>query len=131
LAILVTTVELLVTFRSRRRQGMHPGALVAFHLFIGLLTAVAIIVTALYVNDPYYIGEYEYPRENRQELADQSLAFEKVLLGFNCVLLILHFVLFVGACAETHHVNHARKKVVLVRVPVAVVPSGAPNTPGA
>ncbi|KAL2022838.1 hypothetical protein VTK56DRAFT_4369 [Thermocarpiscus australiensis] len=122
LAVLVTTAEFLTQCLSSRRQGIHPGALVAFHLFIWLVAIFAVVVTALYVTDDssYY---YDYPRSHGIELAMQNAIYEQVLLGFDCALLFIHFVLFVGACVETNRLEIARKKTVYIRVPV---PAGAP-----
>ncbi|KAK4150783.1 hypothetical protein C8A00DRAFT_36610 [Chaetomidium leptoderma] len=127
LAVLVTTIELLRTWLSTRRQGMHPGSLVAFHLIIWLLALVAVVVTTLFATNSADYGDYDYPRADRIVLRSQSQVYEQILLGFDCVLLAIHFVLFVGACVETNRLQRAKRKVVVVRVPVQV---GAPYPGG-
>ncbi|KAK4125755.1 hypothetical protein N657DRAFT_532437, partial [Parathielavia appendiculata] len=118
LAVVVTTCEFLKTLLSRRREGLHPGALVAFHLIIWLLALVATVSAAIYDTDSYFW--YDYPRADRSALQSQSQIYQQVLLGFDCTLLAIHLILFVGACVETNRLEKARKKVVIVRVPVPV-----------
>ena len=96
---------------------MHPGFLVAFHLFIWLLALVAVVATALFSDDSASYYDYEGPE--RIMFESQTSAYEQVLLGFDCTLLFIHFILFVGACAETDRLAKARRKVVVVQVPVA------------
>lgn len=108
-------------------MGMHPGALVAFHLIIWLLALVAVIFTALFIGYNTY-DEYDYSTsEASWDIESKSYVYQQVLLAFDAILLGLHFILFIGACVETNKTNHAKKKVVIVRVPVA---AGAPY-PGA
>lgn len=120
LAVVVTVVEFLKTMFSSRRQGMHPGALVAFHLIIWLMAVVAIVFTALFGTYSYADDWYSYPRADRSVLFSQTQVYEQVLMGFDCVLLLIHFILFIGACVETNRVERVNKKVVVVRVPVPV-----------
>ncbi|KAK4044149.1 hypothetical protein C8A01DRAFT_31751 [Parachaetomium inaequale] len=120
LAIVITAIEFLKTVFSTRREGMHPGALVAFHLIIWLLALAAAVVISLFTaySSPY--DWYDYPSYNRSALHSQSQVYEQAMLAFDIVLLLIHFILFVGACVETNRVAAARKKVVVVRVPVQV-----------
>ncbi|KAH6632217.1 hypothetical protein F5144DRAFT_245293 [Chaetomium tenue] len=120
LAVVVTVIEFLKTMFSSRRQGMHPGALVAFHLIIWLMAVVAVVMTALFGAYSYSDDWYDYPRADESVLFSQTQVYEQVLLGFDCALLLIHFILFVGACVETNRAERANKKVVVVRVPVPV-----------
>ncbi|EAQ87683.1 predicted protein [Chaetomium globosum CBS 148.51] len=120
LAVVVTVIEFLKTMFSSRRQGMHPGALVAFHLIIWLMAVVAVVMTALFGAYSYSDDWYGYPRADELVLFSQTQVYEQVLLGFDCALLLIHFILFIGACVETNRVERANKKVVVVRVPVPV-----------
>ncbi|KAL2267185.1 hypothetical protein VTJ83DRAFT_4462 [Remersonia thermophila] len=134
LAVIVGTLELLVTMRSSRRVGMHPGLLVALHLFIWILAVFAVMVVSFYATDTYedyYYAEYEYPEERYIELLRKSRSYEKALLAFNCILLTIHFVLFIGACVDTHEINTQKKKVVLIPVPVSEAAYRASLPPGA
>ncbi|KAK4244503.1 hypothetical protein C7999DRAFT_35156 [Corynascus novoguineensis] len=115
LAIVVTAVEFLKTLFSSRREGMHPGALVAFHLLIWLVALVAGIMTAL------FNAFADWSR-------NQTALFERVLVAFDCILFLIHFILFVGACVETNQLKKANRGVVVVRVPVPVGP-GYPGAP--
>lgn len=96
---------------------MHPGALVAYHLIIWLLAVVGVIVTALF-NASYGMNWYNFPRAIESELISRISVYEQVLMAFDCILLVVHFVLFVGSCVMTNRLSNARRKVVVVRVPV-------------
>ncbi|KAK3294421.1 uncharacterized protein B0H64DRAFT_187524 [Chaetomium fimeti] len=119
LAVVVTVIEFLKTMFSHRRQGMHPGALVAFHLIIWLMAVAAVVLTGLFA-ESYASDWYDYPRADRIVLHSQSQVYEQVLMGFVAALLFIHFVLFIGACVETNRAERANKEVVVVRVPVQV-----------
>ncbi|KAL2164849.1 hypothetical protein VTH06DRAFT_145 [Thermothelomyces fergusii] len=103
LAMVVTTLEFLMNFFSRRNKGLHPGALVAAHLVIWLVVLAAVVSTAL-------LNAY-------LSFSDQTATFQRVLLAFNCALLLIHFVLFVDACVMTNQLNRASKQAVMVTVP--------------
>ncbi|KAH6856196.1 hypothetical protein B0I37DRAFT_412145 [Chaetomium sp. MPI-CAGE-AT-0009] len=120
LAVVVTVIEFLKTTFSSRRQGMHPGALVAFHLIIWLVAVVAVAMTSVFGAYSSLSDWYDYPRADSLVLYSQSQVYEQVLLGFDAALLFIHFVLFVGACVETNRLERAKKAVVVVRVPVHV-----------
>ncbi len=115
-------MEFLKTWLSKRRAGMHPGALVAFHLIIWLLAAVGITMTAIFQTDDWYDW---YPSERGEELAFQNAIYEQVLMAFDAILLLVHFILFVGVCCETSWYREARAKqtVLAMRVP------GEPDIP--
>jgi hypothetical protein len=119
----VTTIEFLTICLSKQRRGMHPGALVAFHLLIWLIALAAVVITALF-NSEYSYYFYDYPSYSsyssymQTDLALQTSVYEQVLLGFDCTLLFIHFVLFIGACVETNRFELARKKTLVIRVPV-------------
>ncbi|KAL2193577.1 hypothetical protein P885DRAFT_63776 [Corynascus similis CBS 632.67] len=115
LAIVVTAVELLKTLFSSHREGMHPGALVAFHLIIWLVAVVAAIMTALF----NAFANWSH---------GQTALFERILVAFDCILFLIHFILFVGACVETNQLKKANRGVVVVRMPVPVGP-GYPGAP--
>ncbi|AEO60960.1 hypothetical protein MYCTH_2310736 [Thermothelomyces thermophilus ATCC 42464] len=104
LAIVVTTLEFLKTLFSRRNEGLHPGTLVAAHLIIWLVVLAAVVYTSFL--NAYY------------RLNDQTTTFQHVLLAFDCILLLIHFVLFVDACVMTNRLNRASRGTVVVRVPI-------------
>ncbi|AEO66473.1 uncharacterized protein THITE_2114593 [Thermothielavioides terrestris NRRL 8126] len=126
LAMVVTALEFLTTSLSARRQGLHPGVLVAFHLITWLAALGAVVVTALYVAYGDF-PDYEAPRTRLYTLVSQYVVYEQVVLGFDSVLLLAQFILFVGSCVETNAVEKARRGVVVVRVPY---PAGAPYAGG-
>ena len=117
-------MEFLKTWLSKRRAGMHPGALVAFHLIIWLLAAAAITMTAIFQTDDYSWYSW-YPSESRAELMAQNSVYEQVLMAFDGILLLVHFILFVGVCCETswYRAERARQTVLAMRVP------GQPDVP--
>lgn len=96
---------------------MHPGVLVTFHLLVWLIALAAVVLTALFSSD-YSYYYYSYPRSEETELGMQNTIYEQVLLGFDCTLLFIHFILFVRACVETNRLALARKKPLVIRVPV-------------
>ncbi|GAB1319368.1 MARVEL domain-containing protein [Madurella fahalii] len=107
LAILVTTIEFLKTCLSSKRRGLHPGILVAFHLIVWLAALIAVVGTALSSDVYYSVGMM------------QSVIYGQVLLGFDSVLLLTHFILFVGACVETNRFEKTRMRTknILITVP--------------
>ncbi|KAJ4289388.1 hypothetical protein N0V88_006868 [Collariella sp. IMI 366227] len=119
---MVEFLKLAITGRT-----MHPGAHVAFQLFIWLVAVVAVVFTSLYVTD--WDVYYDYPGGDPENLEEKSQMYETVLLGFDCVLVFIHFVLFCGACAETNEYNKARRGTIVVEVPVPV-PAGTPIPEG-
>ncbi|KAL2133074.1 hypothetical protein VTI74DRAFT_2978 [Chaetomium olivicolor] len=125
LAILVTASEFMKIWLTGRP--MQPSAHVAFQLFIWLAAAVAVVLIALYSTAGG--GYYDYPRSERFLSQSQSIMYENMLLGFDCVLLSIHFVLFVGACSETNGLSRAKRGTIVVEVPVPV-PAGAPIPDG-
>lgn len=50
---------------------------------------------------------------------EQYAALEAAILAFLCILLIVHFTLFVRACVETHQYNSVSRTVY---VPISMVP---------
>ncbi|KAK3307440.1 uncharacterized protein B0T15DRAFT_178249 [Chaetomium strumarium] len=131
-AIAITALDFLKRYTSKRQYGLHPGALVAFHLITWLVAVAAVTIVAIYVSDEEYnYSSYDYDSDDQpvDEYArrfEQNMYFQNVLLGFDCVLLFVHFVLFVGACVETNRVERARKQVVVVQVPYGA-PGPYPN----
>jgi hypothetical protein len=67
----------------------------------------------------YYSSYYSYDPDALSGL----LRVEEALLAFMSILLLLHFVLFVRACVETHQYNNHTVKTVYVQVP-ASMPGG-------
>ncbi|KAK4170076.1 hypothetical protein QBC43DRAFT_178784, partial [Cladorrhinum sp. PSN259] len=130
LAIIFICLDLLRMCLSTARRGLHPGFLVTFNLFVWLVAVVAIVITTIFAtdrSDSYYYYEYPDGLEGTV-LAAKTSRYETALLGFDCCLLALHFILFVGACAETSQHNKTKRKTVYV----AVMPNGEqiPAQPG-
>lgn len=96
---------------------MHPGALVTFHLIIWILALSGLCIIVIDVDD-YFNDDYEYPRVLAEQLGRKTAAYERVLIAFDALLLVIHFTLFVGACVDTNRLRAARKKTVIVHVPV-------------
>lgn len=103
----MTTVEFLKICLSSQ-LGLHHGVRVAFHLIVWLAALIAVIGTALSIDTDYY-----------NVAMVQSAIYGRVLLGFDCVLLFTHFVLFVRACVETNRFEKMRMKTknILITVP--------------
>jgi hypothetical protein len=119
---------------SKRRQGMHPAALVTFHLIIWLVAIMAVVVTSLYMTYGIDLDDYRYYDSSSREYVysasitpSQLAVYEQVLLAFDCLLLLTHFVLFVGFCVETNRLEKARKQAKLSAIYLGVgAPAGAP-----
>ncbi|KAK3378883.1 hypothetical protein B0T24DRAFT_589496 [Lasiosphaeria ovina] len=112
LAILWLAADFIVTLLSKKREGMPPGAHVAGHLVIWLLAVSAVAFISVFITDldgDYYYG-YDYNRS-------RNYILEQVLLGFDIVLLVVHFILFCRACVETSRFNAQRQKVIYITVP--------------
>lgn len=76
-------------------------------------------------NDTNY--GYSYYDDTDPDTMSVVVALEEALLAFVSILLLLHFVLFVRACVETHQYNSSRvTRTVYVQVPVQMV-GGAPG----
>ncbi|KAL2121111.1 hypothetical protein VTJ04DRAFT_5138 [Mycothermus thermophilus] len=142
LAIFITTLELFITARSSRRQGMHPGLLIALHLFIWIMCIPANFVAGVYAVYPErptwrYYDVYKDRESARQldNLFAKTSACLRTVFAFDLILIVLHFVLFVRACVETHRINRARRnrrrQTVLVPVMQAPPPAAAAGFPAA
>ncbi|KAK4189433.1 hypothetical protein QBC35DRAFT_356975, partial [Podospora australis] len=126
LAILFIAIEHMRICFSTLRRGMHPGWLVTFNLLISLLAIGSIVATGAYVtewND--YLGDYDYPTSNpaTTDAARNTGILQQVLLAFDCILLVIHFVLFIGACVEVHKTNKAKRETKTIFI---AVPPGGP-----
>ncbi|KAK4463949.1 hypothetical protein QBC42DRAFT_345160 [Cladorrhinum samala] len=119
LAILFITLDMLRKCLSTGRRSMHPGILVTFNLFIWLVALVAVVITSFYAI--VYDDEFdEYGLSDSEEginLVKKTSRLEKALFGLDCVLLAIHFILFVGACVESSQRNQAKRKTVYITVP--------------
>ncbi|KAK4213688.1 hypothetical protein QBC37DRAFT_373796 [Rhypophila decipiens] len=127
LAIFWIAVDNVVTCLSRGRHRIPPGAHVALHLIIwGMAVASATMLALLAQDGHWYHAQYN----------GEIARLEAAILGLMIIILVIHFVLFIGACVETHEVNlmAMRNKKTIVRyiqVPIPVDAAGAPLFPGA
>ncbi|KAK3688184.1 hypothetical protein B0T22DRAFT_439744 [Podospora appendiculata] len=110
LALVWLTADLLVITCTRHRRGMHPGAQVAFHLIIWLIALNAAVFSGIFVD---YAGYYPYWYSSQQTSTLQGLRLTTVI--FTILLTLIHFILFVRACIETHKVNTIGK---IIWIPV-------------
>lgn len=125
MALIWQTAEFITVCASSRHRGIHPGANVALHLLIWLVAIVATSFMAVYVSldqsdVSYYSNTSNYYYYGAGELRwiKKIFAIEQAILAFTVLLLIIHFILFVRACIETHEYNKATRTV-LVAVPMA------------
>ncbi|KAK3323841.1 hypothetical protein B0T19DRAFT_214466 [Cercophora scortea] len=114
IALVWLTADLLVIACTRHRRGMHPGAQVGLHLIIWLMALVAAVFSGLFVDYP---GLYSYWYSAHPSANLQGLRLTTVI--FSIFLAVIHFILFVRACIETHQFNTIGK--------IIWVPVGAPN----
>ncbi|KAK4228603.1 hypothetical protein QBC38DRAFT_361500 [Podospora fimiseda] len=130
LAIIFIMFEFVRMCLGTAGRGMHPGLLVTFNLFIWGLALTAVIITTFYATQISEVRyeDYSYPNDSEgEELARKTHQLEKVLLGFECVLLALHFILFVAACTECHQHNRTKRKTVYITVPPSAPIPGQPG----
>jgi hypothetical protein len=114
--------------RARRkfaRPAVHPGAHVAFSLIIwlaaGFAGGIQATFDAIYRRDDWTCyddetGDYDAPCGPRW--GDRQALYTGVAVLL-CLLCIIHFVLFVGACSDTaKHNAAARAQVMIMQPPV-------------
>ncbi|KAF7538786.1 hypothetical protein G7054_g2653 [Neopestalotiopsis clavispora] len=96
--------ELIAICVRRGHHGIHPGAHVALHLLLWLGFLVAAGLTGWLVA---YASEYDssYQRYYYNYYSRQYLPIMQAELAFLVLLVLVHFVLFVRACVETHQRN--------------------------
>lgn len=121
LALVWQTAEFITVCASSRHRGIHPGANVALHLIIWLITACALSFLAVYVaidqyniDDGYdygYYGYYDDYYNDSLNWVKTIVAVEEAMLAFTVLLFLIHFTLFVRACVETHQYNRATRTI--------------------
>jgi hypothetical protein len=139
IAIIWQAAEFITVWASKTNRGIHPGANVALHLVIWLVAILAVGFLATFVAwDVDQLGDIQtdpdsssyYPSEYYTYDADTfatRLKLEETLLAFSFLLFLLHFVLFVRACVETHEYNRRPvNRTVYVPIPVQMA-GGAPG----
>ena len=145
LAILWQAAEFITIWASPKSRGIHPGANVALHLIIWLVAILAVGFVATFVS--FDIDQLDEIRSSDSSDSDSSgtrytssyydnydastfarlVQLEEVLLAFSALLAVLHFVLFVRACVETHRYNASPvTRTVYVQMPVQMA-GGVPG----
>jgi len=121
LALIWTVCEFLHICCTAQRRSIHPGAHVAFHLIIWLITVTAFVIGAIYAA---YEWDYGYYANYYDDFVWYELKgiipMANTLLAFTVLLFIIHFILFVRACIETNQINTFKKRV-YVQVPLPMV----------
>ncbi|KAJ0165118.1 hypothetical protein CTA2_12320 [Colletotrichum tanaceti] len=110
-AICWDSAELITICARGGRRGIHPGAHVGVHLVFCPVLAAGIAFESLQLwfsgyPDSWYGG-------------DSIATKQHVALAFTCLLFLIHFILFVRACVETHQRNS--------RPPIYMVPISTPT----
>ncbi|RKU46261.1 hypothetical protein DL546_006420 [Coniochaeta pulveracea] len=138
LAMLWVIIEFLALVASRNQHGIHPGASLSLHLIICLVTATAIGLTATSLSWYLEEGLDDVPDDNgwkgyhasdgvanlRNYNALRAMTqLVEVIIAFMAILEVIHLVLFLRACVETHQYNkwkleHATRTI-YVPVPMA------------
>ncbi|KAB5545859.1 hypothetical protein GE09DRAFT_221626 [Coniochaeta sp. 2T2.1] len=138
LAIIWQAAEFITIWASSKNHGIHPGANVALHLIIWLVAILAVGFLATFVS--FDLDQLSRIRDNSNNGSGSSSSYydnydaptfarlvqlEETLLAFSALLALLHFVLFVRACVETHQYNNSSlvTRTVYVQVPVQM-PAG-------
>ncbi|KAK4126798.1 hypothetical protein N657DRAFT_677529 [Parathielavia appendiculata] len=134
--------EVLCILKRGGNRGIHPGAVVAIDLilWLGWLTVGFMLgVLGLMSHAGSYILDYsgssytQYGTRynyNPSKATPEDAALEREVLGkgralvaFVGLTVIVHFVLFVIACRETHTRN-SMPRTIYVMQPVSVIPAG-------
>ncbi|KAI1840526.1 hypothetical protein JX265_013245 [Neoarthrinium moseri] len=131
--------ELITICARNGHRGIHPGAHVALHLLLWLGISAAIGLTgywvAFIVECDYYCRRYSRYYSYYSGTYVPSM---QALLAFLCLLILVHFFLFVRACVETAQRNRLAAPVIMVpqhmyyaQQPMAQYPvqPGYPNQP--
>ncbi|KAI1089603.1 hypothetical protein F5B19DRAFT_362601 [Rostrohypoxylon terebratum] len=136
----------LITFavRSRKneKRGIHPGAHVGLHLcfwiacvFAALLSITEIIVINSDLRDcqEEKNSRYSYSYSNCEDydgldMNGRYLPMMRAIAAFFCLMVLLHFILFVFACIDTHKRNLLKPAGMIVP-PMAPQPGVAPYYP--
>ncbi|KXJ91662.1 hypothetical protein Micbo1qcDRAFT_57076 [Microdochium bolleyi] len=130
-----------ITLLVRRRavppyRGIHPGAHVGVHLlcWIGFVSvAVVDAFNAVWIaflqrrgnsSSYYYYGLPASPASRNFITSGEYYAITITATVFAAILTIIHFILFVRACVETHHRNSAGRAVQVVYVQYQPGPNG-------
>ncbi|KAH8895836.1 hypothetical protein GQ53DRAFT_838755 [Thozetella sp. PMI_491] len=123
-ALVWTALEFLILCSTRDDppRGIHPGAHVAVHLIIWIYGAIVMSFMGIFVSDQ---NDYYYSSRYHPSVIWEA---EKALLGLTAVLAVIHFVLFVRACVETHQRNNTAQRTTIY-VPVAMNPDGSYGNP--
>ncbi|KAI2636941.1 hypothetical protein GGS26DRAFT_588491 [Hypomontagnella submonticulosa] len=130
----------LITFGVRARKdinrGIHPGAHVGLHLCFWLACVFAVLITTSitlvvqsvvrncleYDNDDndFYSGTRYcnyYDDESSLYSNGSYLPMIQTMLAFFCLATIVHFILFVMACIETHKRNVLKPAGIVMPAP--------------
>ncbi|KAI2611917.1 hypothetical protein GGR54DRAFT_334844 [Hypoxylon sp. NC1633] len=125
-ALLWSAAELITRYvSSEDRRGIHPGALVAVHLLLWLsfgagvgLTAYILAFGLAFVNSddrnkyPEYY-DYYYNGSGNDYFSKYYIHSMEALVAFLAILIIIHLVLFAGACVETANYGRVGSKLMV------------------
>ncbi|KAI5458765.1 hypothetical protein BGZ63DRAFT_407150 [Mariannaea sp. PMI_226] len=126
-ALIWDVAEFGTWFARNRQTGIHPGAHVAVSLLIWLGAAIIGGIESTFVAVTAYDYEsnsqcYDSDRRvyvncnNEDPYKDQRGKFLAVAV-FTCLVWLIHFILFVGACVDTAKRNAAMRRVMVVAPP--------------
>ncbi len=121
---------MLWSARQSPPRGIHPGAHVGIHLCLWLYAVVVVVFVCVFIADYDYDYSYysSYSSSSLRRNRAPALGVERAILAFLCILLAIHFLLFVRACIETNQRNSASRSRT-VYVPVAVPMNSAYGSP--
>ncbi|KAI0840798.1 hypothetical protein F5Y06DRAFT_261798 [Hypoxylon sp. FL0890] len=142
----------LITFavRSRKdmKRGIHPGAHVGLHLCFWLACVFAVLITVGLdvsvqsilnncteeTNNSYSYYSYcdDYGYSNPSYMNGTYLPMLRAMAALFCLMTIIHFILFVMACIDTHKRNLLQPAgIVMPAAPPAGMYCPPPPPPGA
>lgn len=125
-ALIWDFAEIMTWLLRKRKAGIHPGAHVAMSLLIWLAAAVVGGIQSAFVAYSVY-DDYDSSstcrdssRNEYVDCDDRYAATRGRFLAvaiFSCLVWLVHFTLFVGACVDTAKRNAALRRVMVVAPP--------------
>ncbi|KAH6888420.1 hypothetical protein B0T10DRAFT_488140 [Thelonectria olida] len=128
-AFIWDVAEIMTWLLRKRQAGIHPGAHVAMSLLIWMAAAVVGGIQSAFVGFSVY-DDYDTSgtcwdsgRQESVDCDDDSDRYGSVrakflaVAVFSCLVWLVHFILFVGACVDTAKRNAALRRVMVVAPP--------------
>lgn len=115
MALVWDAAEIITWLCRKRVAGIHPGAHVGVSLIIWLGAACIGGIQSAYVTYTTHDSDTCYDSESDEYVDCRSSSGQMIAAAaFACLVWLLHFTLFVGACIDTAKRNAANRRQVVV-----------------